>query len=58
MVDYLLKVFDDLGLARPHVVGNSLGGQQAFLLAIDHNRVDRLCLVGSPGGVSTDFSLL
>lgn len=58
MVAYLLEVFDELGLDRPHVVGNSLGGQQAFLLAIDHDRVDRLCLVGSPGGVSTDFDLL
>jgi 2-hydroxymuconate-semialdehyde hydrolase len=58
LVDYLVELFDGLGLDRPHVVGNSLGGQQAFLLAIDHDRVDRLCLVGAPGGVSTEFSLL
>jgi 2-hydroxymuconate-semialdehyde hydrolase len=58
MVGYLLDLFDELDLDRPHVVGNSLGGQQAFLLAIDHDRVDRLCLVGAPGGVSTEFSLL
>ena len=58
VVGYLLDLLDELGLARPHVVGNSLGGQQAFLLAIDHDRVDRLCLVGGPGGVSKDFSLL
>lgn len=58
MVAYLLELADDLGLDRPHVVGNSLGGQQAFLLAIDHDRVDRLCLVGGPGGVSKEFSLL
>jgi len=55
LVDYLVELFDDLGLERPHVVGNSLGGQQAFLLAIDHDRVDRLCLVGAPGGLSRKF---
>lgn len=58
MVGYLLELFDELGLDRPHGVGNSLGGQQAFLLSIDHDRVDRLCLVGGPGGVSKEFSLL
>jgi 2-hydroxymuconate-semialdehyde hydrolase len=58
MVSYLVELFDHLGLDRPHVVGNSLGGQQAFLLALDHDRVDRLCLVGAPGGVSTEFDLL
>jgi pimeloyl-ACP methyl ester carboxylesterase len=58
MVAYLLEMFDDLGLDRPHVVANSLGGQQAFLVAIDHDRIDRLCLVGAPGGVSKEFSLL
>lgn len=58
MVGYLLELFDELGLDQPHVVGSSLGGQQAFLLALDHDRVDRLCLVGAPGGVSREFSLL
>lgn len=58
MVSYLLECFDALDLDQPHVVGNSLGGQQAFLLAIDHDCVDRLCLVGAPGGVSKEFSLL
>jgi 2-hydroxymuconate-semialdehyde hydrolase len=58
MVSYLVELFDHLGLDRPHVVGNSLGGQQAFLLALDHDRVGRLCLIGAPGGVSTDFDLL
>lgn len=58
LVAYLLDLLDKLELERPHVVGNSLGGQQAFLLAIDHGRVDRLCLVGGPGGVSKEFSLL
>lgn len=54
-VAYLVELFDDLGLDRPHVAGNSLGGQQAFLLAIDHDRVDRLPLVGAPGGLSREF---
>jgi pimeloyl-ACP methyl ester carboxylesterase len=58
LVGYLLKLFDDLGLDRPHVVGNSLGGQQAFLLAIDHDRVDRLPLVGAPGGLSREYPLV
>ena len=58
LVGYLLELFDDLGLDRPHVVGNSLGGQQAFLLAIDHDRVDRLPLVGAPGGLSREYPLV
>jgi len=58
MVSYLVELLDKLDLGLPHVVGNSLGGQQAFLLALDHDRVDRLCLVGAPGGVSREFSLL
>ena len=55
---YLLEVCDALELERPHVVGNSLGGGQAFFLAIDADRVDRLCLVGGPMGVSKDVPLL
>lgn len=55
MVAYLLELLDDLGVDRPHVVGNSLGGQQAFLLAIDHDRVDRICLVGAPAGLTRDL---
>lgn len=58
LVRYLVDLIEGLDLDRPHVVGNSLGGQQALLLAIDHDRVDRLCLVGGPGGVSKEFSLL
>jgi pimeloyl-ACP methyl ester carboxylesterase len=57
MSAYLVDLLDDLGIERPHVVGNSLGGLQAFLLALDHDRVDRLCLVGAPGGVSRDMPL-
>jgi pimeloyl-ACP methyl ester carboxylesterase len=58
LVEYVLDLLEGLDVDRPHVVGNSLGGQQAFLLALDHDRVDRLCLVGAPGGVSKEFSLL
>lgn len=58
LVTYLVEVLDQLQLDRPHVVGNSLGGLQAFLLAIDHDLVDRLCLVGAPGGVSREFPLV
>lgn len=58
LVAYLLELCEALGIERPHVVANSLGGQQAFLLALDHDRVDRLCLVGAPAGLSTEFPLL
>lgn len=58
LVAYLLDLLDDRGVEKPHVVGNSHGGIQAFLLALDHDRVDRLALVGAPGGVSRDLPLL
>lgn len=58
LVAYLLECFDELGLEQPHVVGNSLGGLQAFLLTIDHDRVDRLCLVAAPGGLSREMPIL
>ena len=55
LVTYLVELFDEVGVAEPHLVGNSLGGLQAFLLALDHDRASRLCLVGGPGGLSTQF---
>ncbi|MHB9287050.1 alpha/beta fold hydrolase [Halobacteriales archaeon Cl-PHB] len=58
MTAYLVEFLDELDLDRPHVVGNSLGGLQAFLLTVDHGRVDRLCLVGAPGGLSGEMPLL
>ncbi|AHB66769.1 2-hydroxy-6-ketonona-2,4-dienedioic acid hydrolase [Haloarcula hispanica N601] len=58
LVAYLLELLDDLAIDRPHVAGNSHGGLQSLLLAIDHDRVDRLQLVGAPGGVSRDLPLL
>ena len=54
---YLVGLLDTLGVEQPHVVGNSQGGLQAFLLTIDHGRVDRLCLVGAPGGLTRDLPL-
>lgn len=57
MTAYIVDLLDDLGVERPHVVGNSLGGLQSFLLALDHDRVGRLCLVGAPGGVSQKLPL-
>lgn len=55
---YLVELLDDLGIDRPHVVGNSLGGLQAFFLAVDHDRVDKLCLIGGPGGLTREFPLV
>jgi 4,5:9,10-diseco-3-hydroxy-5,9,17-trioxoandrosta-1(10),2-diene-4-oate hydrolase len=44
----LLALMDGLGLDRPHFIGNSIGGQVAVRLAIDHpDRVGRLVLIGS-----------
>ena len=57
LVDYLADLCAAEALDRPHVVGNSLGGLQALLLAIDRDRVDRLCLVGAPAGLSPEFPL-
>src|SRR5919199_669245 len=55
---YTANVLDDfmrqLGIDRAHFVGNSMGGQAAIKLAIDHpERVDRLVVIGStPVGTS------
>jgi pimeloyl-ACP methyl ester carboxylesterase len=39
---------DELGIERAHFIGNSLGGQTAMKLAIDHpDRVGRIVVVGS-----------
>jgi 3-oxoadipate enol-lactonase len=43
-----VRVMDDLGVARAHVFGISLGGMVATWVAIDHApRVDRLVLVST-----------
>ncbi|MCC3330848.1 alpha/beta fold hydrolase [Nocardia abscessus] len=47
----VLRLLDDLGLERAHLLGNSMGGAVATLLALEHpERVDRLVLM-APGGV-------
>ncbi|SDR26503.1 alpha/beta fold hydrolase [Natronobacterium texcoconense] len=58
LATYLVELLDELNVDRPHVVGNSLGGLQAFFLELDHDRVDRLCLVGGPGGLTRDFPVV
>ena len=47
-----VQVLDEAGVERAHVVGTSLGGFAAQVLAAERpERVDRLVLVGtSPGG--------
>ena len=53
----MLEMLDVLGIARVHVVGNSLGGACALRMALESpERVGRLVLMG-PGGVNTTRSL-
>lgn len=53
LVDFVREFQDALGLERTHVVGHSMGGWLASLLAYESpQRVDRLVLVGS-GGMAT-----
>ncbi|WP_280237956.1 alpha/beta fold hydrolase [Nocardia abscessus] len=50
----VLRLLDDLGLERAHLLGNSMGGAVATLLALEHpERVDRLVLM-APGGVGVN----
>jgi pimeloyl-ACP methyl ester carboxylesterase len=52
LADDVLQVLDEAGAARAHLLGASLGGMVAQLVAAEHpDRVDRLVLVGTtPGG--------
>jgi pimeloyl-ACP methyl ester carboxylesterase len=53
LVDFVREFQDALGLAKTHVVGHSMGGWIASLLAYESpQRIDRLVLVAS-GGVAT-----
>ena len=57
LVDYLPAVLDAVGVDDVTVVGNSLGGLQAFLLALDTDVVEALALVGGPAGLTRSFPL-
>jgi 4,5:9,10-diseco-3-hydroxy-5,9,17-trioxoandrosta-1(10),2-diene-4-oate hydrolase len=48
----LAGLMDELGIAKTHIVGNSLGGGTALRFALDYpDRVGRLVLMG-PGGLT------
>ncbi len=48
----LAGLLDELGIAKTHIVGNSLGGGAALRFALDYpDRVGRLVLMG-PGGLT------
>jgi len=50
----LLALLDRLGIARPTLIGNSLGGRLAWTFAATHaDRVDRLVLI-SPDGFASE----
>jgi 4,5:9,10-diseco-3-hydroxy-5,9,17-trioxoandrosta-1(10),2-diene-4-oate hydrolase len=50
--EYVVRLLDELGIDRIHLLGNSLGGGTAMRLALSHpDRVGRLVLMG-PGGLS------
>ena len=53
--DHVVKLLDELGIDRIHLLGNSLGGGTAMRLALEHpKRVGRLILMG-PGGASLNL---
>ena len=53
LVDHVREVQDALGIEKAHIVGHSMGGWIASLLAYESpNRVDKLVLVAS-GGTAT-----
>jgi pimeloyl-ACP methyl ester carboxylesterase len=58
---YVAKVlndlFDQLGLAKAHFIGNSMGAQTAYKLAIDYpQRIDRLVAMGNGSYTQTIFT--
>ncbi|HUQ00813.1 MAG TPA: alpha/beta fold hydrolase [Aeromicrobium sp.] len=53
--DAVVKLMDELGIEKAHVLGNSLGGGTATRLALSYpDRVGRLVLMG-PGGLSLNL---
>ncbi|MFP4590039.1 MAG: alpha/beta fold hydrolase [Halobacteriales archaeon] len=50
------RFLDELALDRVNLVGNSFGGFQALVYALDRpERVDRLALLGAPAGLTRDL---
>ncbi|MDO9457201.1 4,5:9,10-diseco-3-hydroxy-5,9,17-trioxoandrosta-1(10),2-diene-4-oate hydrolase [Nocardioides sp.] len=53
--DHVVQLLDELGIAKVHLLGNSLGGGTAMRLALTYpDRVGRLVLMG-PGGLSLNL---
>ncbi|WP_309649148.1 4,5:9,10-diseco-3-hydroxy-5,9,17-trioxoandrosta-1(10),2-diene-4-oate hydrolase [Nocardioides sp.] len=53
--DHVVKLLDELGIDKVHLLGNSLGGGTAMRLALTYpDRVGRLVLMG-PGGLSLNL---
>ncbi len=53
--EHVVKLLDELGIDRVHLLGNSLGGGTAMRLALTYpDRVGRLVLMG-PGGLSLNL---
>lgn len=53
--DHVIRLLDELGIDRVHLLGNSLGGGTAMRLALTRpERVGRLILMG-PGGASLNI---
>jgi len=53
--DHVVKLLDELGIEKVHLLGNSLGGGTAMRLALTYpDRVGRLVLMG-PGGLSLNL---
>lgn len=53
----LNDLFDKLGLAKAHFIGNSMGAQTAFKFAIDYpGRIDRLVAMGNGSITQTVFT--
>ncbi len=53
--DHVVKLLDELGIEKVHLLGNSLGGGTAMRLALSYpDRVGRLVMMG-PGGLSLNL---